>query len=317
MKVTVIVVSHNRVGLLKECVDALLEQDYENMDILIVDNGSSDGTVEYIRELLLGENARRVSAILLEKNIGGAGGFCEGMKRALKGDADWLWLMDDDTIPEKDACTELCRAVQVINGRIGFLSCNVYGINNECMNTPRMKLYQKGENGYDDWNIYLSEGLVKVNSATFCACFVSTDAVRKVGYPVSEYFLWGDDTEYTLRLSRYYGQGWLVGRSRVLHKRKNGQALSILRENDPDRIPVYYYYVRNYLINVKLYYYGNVGALAKTLHFNFIMLQLLFSGDKNKRKKVRVLFKGILDFWFGRYEKKAVKGRMRINDWTD
>lgn len=312
MKVTAIVVTYNRLNLLKECVKALLGQDYENMDILLVDNCSKDGTVEYIKSLLQGEYAGRISAIFLNKNVGGAGGFCEGMRHALQTDAEWLWLMDDDTMPERNACTELCRAVEVIDDKIGFLSSNVYGMANECMNTPRMRFSQKGGNGYADWNIHLSEGLVKVNSATFCSCFVSVKAVHKVGFPVKEYFLWGDDTEYTLRLSRYYGQGWLVGKSRVLHKRRNGQALSIIEEDDPGRISVYYYYVRNYLINVKLYYYGYLGALAKTIHFNMVICQILFGRSKFKGKKLRMLLKGIFDFWIGKYDKKAVNGRMHI-----
>lgn len=310
MKVIAIVVTYNRISLLKECVTALLEQDYENMEILIVDNNSTDGTDGYIKELTE-QYKDKISAHFLDTNMGGAGGFHEGMKCAMKRNPDWLWMMDDDTIPEKNACTELCNAVHTIEGKIGFLSSNVYGMRNECMNTPRMKFMQKGENGYADWNIYLSEGLVKVNSATFCACFVSAEAVKEVGLPIKEYFIWGDDTEYTLRLTRYYGQGWLVGKSKVLHKRENGQSLSIIKENNKSRIQVYYYYTRNYLINLWLYYYGYFGALAKTLHFNLIMLQILFGKSKYKGKKIAVLFQGIFAFWFRRYDTKAVKQRMK------
>lgn len=311
MKVTAVVVTYNRLTLLNECVAALLQQDYEDFNILLVDNNSTDGTKEYIDELIT-RHDDKISALFLEKNIGGSGGFHEGMKHAMKEKPDWLWLMDDDTLPEKNACTELCKAAQVIKGKIGFLSSNVYGMKNECMNTPRMKIMQKGENGYADWNIYLSHSIVKVNSATFCACFVSADAVREIGFPIKEYFIWGDDTEYTLRLSRYYGQGWLVGKSKVLHKRENGQSLSIKNENNKNRINVYFYYTRNYLINLRLYYYGYLGALAKTLHFNFIMLQILFGRGNYKAKKIGVLFKGIFAFWFKRYDVEAVRNRMNV-----
>ncbi len=312
LKVMAVVVTYNRIMLLKECVEALLNQDYKNVEILIVDNNSTDGTKVYIKELMK-QYKNRISIVCLEKNIGGAGGFYEGMKYAMKRNPDWLWMMDDDTIPEKNACTELCNAVHVIDGKIGFLSSNVYGMKNECMNTPRMKLIQKGENGYSDWNIHLSHGLVKVNSATFCSCFVSALAVKEVGLPIKEYFIWGDDTEYTLRLTKYYGQGWLVGKSKVLHKRENGQSLSIIKESNKNRINIYFYYVRNYLINMRLYYYGYFGALIKTLHFYFIMIQILFGKSQYKRKKIVVLFKGIFAFWFKRYDIKAVNQRMMDN----
>ncbi|MCI9095826.1 MAG: glycosyltransferase [Lachnospiraceae bacterium] len=311
MKITAVVVTYNRLPLLKECVEALLNQDYEDMDILLVDNDSIDGTKEYIQEITA-RYKKRVFSLFLQENIGGSGGFHEGMKYALRNNSDWLWLMDDDTIPEKNACTEFCKAVQIINGKIGFLSGNVYGMKNESMNTPRMKLMQKGENGYADWNLHLADSLVKVNSATFCSCFVSTEAVRTIGLPIKEYFIWGDDTEYTLRLTRYYGQGWLVGKSIVHHKRENGQALSIKKETNPSRINVYYYYTRNYLINLRLYYGGYLGALAKTLHFNFIMLQILFGKSEYKARKILVLFKGIFGFWLKQYDVKAIKNRMKI-----
>ena len=309
MKVTAIVVTYNRLTLLKECIEALLGQDYGELDILLVDNNSEDGTKEYIQQLI-SQYPNKVYALFLDKNAGGAGGFHEGMKWSSERNADWVWVMDDDTIPEKDACTELCRAAQIVNEKVGFLSSNVYGLKKECMNTPRMKLIQCGDNGYGDWNIHLSDGLVKVNSATFCSCFISLEAVKKVGLPLKDYFIWGDDTEYTLRLTRYFGQGWLVGKSKVLHKRTSGQLLSIKNEENPNRIGTYYYYTRNYLINMRLYYYGYLGALAKTLHFNLIMLQIVFGKSKYKIKKISILFKGIFAFWFGRYDKKAVKHRL-------
>lgn len=310
MKVTAVVVTYNRVNLLKECIEALLNQDYQTMDILIVDNNSNDGTKEYIAQME-SRHQDKIKPLYLNQNIGGAGGFHEGMKKAMEFQPDWLWMMDDDTIPEREALTELCRAAEILpDGNIGFLSSNVYGMKHECMNTPRMKFTQKGENGYADWNIHLADSLVKVNSATFCSILISADAVKRTGLPLKEYFIWGDDTEYTLRLSRNYGQGWLVGKSLVLHKRENGQALSLKKETNQGRIAVYYYYTRNYLINVRLYYYGYLGALAKTLHFYLIMLQILFGQSKYKWKKIGVLWKGILAFWFKRYDSKAVKQRM-------
>lgn len=313
MKVTAIVVTYNRLALLKECIAALLAQDYENMDILLVDNHSTDGTIEYMNELLA-ENSSKIKALFLDENTGGAGGFHAGVKAAAYSDADWLWLMDDDTIPERQACSELVRAVEVIGpeNKIGYISSNVYGMQGECMNTPRMKFMQKGENGYADWNKYLSDALVKVNSATFCACFVSTDAVRAVGLPLKEYFLWGDDTEYTLRLSKYYGQAYLAGKSKVLHKRTGSQSLSIVQEENPNRMKLYFFYVRNYLINLRLYF-GVLAPFAKTAHFLLMMLQILLGKSKLKGKKIAVLWKGIFAYWFRRYDTKMVKNRLDIN----
>ncbi len=306
MKVVAVVVTYNRLNLLKECIAALKNQDYQDLEILIVNNNSNDGTEEYIKSV---EDKKKVFLLSLEKNIGGAGGFHEGMRQAMRMQADWLWLMDDDTIPDRTSLSELCSATQVIKDKIGFLCSNVYGVKSECMNTPRMKFMERGDNGYADWNMHLEHSLVKVNTATFCSIMVSSDAVKYIGLPIKEYFIWGDDTEYTLRLSRYYGQGWLVGKSKVLHKRENGQTLSIIKETNSNRIPVYFYYTRNYLVNLSLYF-GYWASFAKTLHFNLMILKILFGKSNYKWKKIKTLVKGITAFWLRKYDVKSVKNRI-------
>lgn len=315
-KVVVVVVSYNRKELLKECLAALLAQTYPDMHILLIDNNSTDGTEDYIRESGYMESEQFTYAKLSE-NIGGAGGFHEGVKRAMQMKADWIWVMDDDTIPEPDALSELMKATGIVGSdKIAFLSSNVYGMSKEPMNVPRMKMFQKGSNGYADWNCKLEHGLVKVNTATFCSMMFSREAVRKVGLPIRSYFIWGDDTEYSLRLSKYVGQAWLVGKSKVLHKRANEKALSIIKEDNPNRIRIYYYYIRNYLINLRLYY-GFLAAMAKLGHFWLMMLQALFTPKCRYRfKKIGVLFKGTSAFLFRRYDYKEVKHRMEYVEET-
>lgn len=309
-KVVAVVVSYNRKELLKECLAALNAQTYDNLCILLVDNNSTDGTEEYVREsgYLTKENFVYVK---LDENIGGAGGFHEGIKYAMNLQATWIWVMDDDTIPEPDALLELMKAVENIGqSKIAFLSSNVYGISHEPMNVPRMKMWQKGENGYADWNSKLEYSLVKVNTATFCSMMFNRQAVERVGLPIKSYFIWGDDTEYSLRLSKYIGQAWLVGKSKVLHKRENEKALSIIKEENPNRIKIFYYYIRNYLINLRLYY-GFMAVLVKTMHFVLMIFQaLVMPKCKFRGKKIRVLLKGIYAFWFRRYDHKEVKHRM-------
>lgn len=316
-KVVVVVVSYNRKELLKECLAALAAQTYENMQILLIDNNSTDGTGEYIQEsgYLSGENFFYKK---LPENIGGAGGFHEGVRYAMRMRADWIWVMDDDTIPEPEALAELMRAVEHIGtDNIAFLSSNVYGLSHEPMNVPRMKMWQKGKNGYADWSCKLEYSLVKVHTATFCSMLFSRKAVEQVGLPIRNYFIWGDDTEYSLRLSKYVGQAWLVGKSKVLHKRENEKALSIIKEENPNRIRIYYYYIRNYLINLKLYY-GFFAVVAKMLHFLMMVFQALFMPNcKFRLRKVKILFKGVGAFLFRRYDYREVKHRMEYVEEAD
>ena len=100
--VCAVVVTHNRREMLRRCLAALADQRRVPDRILVVDNASSDGTRE-----MLGSEWAHVELLSLRSNEGGAGGFHEGIKRAYAGGAGWLLLMDDDTIPARDALAEL------------------------------------------------------------------------------------------------------------------------------------------------------------------------------------------------------------------
>ena len=80
-KVVAIIVTYNRKELLRECIEALLNQDYKHCDILIIDNASTDGTREYINSVV---DNKKVIYINTGSNLGGAGGFNYGIKEAYK-----------------------------------------------------------------------------------------------------------------------------------------------------------------------------------------------------------------------------------------
>lgn len=103
--VCAIVVTYNRKELLRECLAALAAQTRPPDRVLVVDNASSDGT-----QAMVEAEYEEVELLALPTNQGGAGGFHEGMKRAHVDGAEWLWLMDDDTIPRPDALAELLAA---------------------------------------------------------------------------------------------------------------------------------------------------------------------------------------------------------------
>ncbi|HSA99962.1 MAG TPA: glycosyltransferase, partial [Anaerolineales bacterium] len=99
--VLAIVVSYNRKQLLLSCINALLGQSAD-CDILIVDNDSTDGTHALLVELSVLENPR-VYYLRLRENLGGAGGFATGMWYAMRQGWEWMWLMDDDALPDSHA----------------------------------------------------------------------------------------------------------------------------------------------------------------------------------------------------------------------
>lgn len=120
--IAAIVVTYNRLELLQQCVKALRAQTAA-CDILIVDNASTDGTAQWLAskpEL----NYRNTGS-----NLGGAGGFNFGMRWAVEAGYEYVWVMDDDTLPKPDALQKLLEADSVLEGNYGwaFQRCPVDG----------------------------------------------------------------------------------------------------------------------------------------------------------------------------------------------
>lgn len=307
LRVHAVVVTYNRKELLRECIDAILAQTILVEKLILIDNNSTDGTHEFLKEHHYFEN-EIIEYKKLPENIGGAGGFYEGMKLARNYSPDWIWIMDDDTIPTETCLEELLKAKKLIKGKISFLASAVRGMNGEAMNVP--KLTRKQFSKYTDWYRYLNYGIVQIVKATFVSLLINTKATQKCGLPWKEFFLWGDDSEYTQRIIRDYGPAYMVGKSLAIHKRVGADELSIVKEENKNRIKLYFYYYRNNLIgfweyeNV-LYRFLCMGKLA------YDWVGVLLKG-KYKIAKSQVIFKALFSFVLGTYDRKAFKNRAKL-----
>ena len=113
--VTAIVVTYNRLPLLKQCLAALRAQTVQGFTVLLVDNASTDGTADYIKTLAMPGLVCRNPG----ENLGGAGGFAYGIRAAVELGCEAVWIMDDDTLPEPDALAALLAA-----GNLSFWLCD-------------------------------------------------------------------------------------------------------------------------------------------------------------------------------------------------
>lgn len=234
-EIAAIVVTYNRINLLKEVINSLHSQTYKEFDIIVVNNGSTDNTLEWLRD-------QNDIVTITQKNLGGAGGFHTGMKYATEQGYEYVWIMDDDVICRPDALEKLYEGYHR-KDNIGFVCSKVLGVNVVPMNTPVVD-NRTSENGYPDYMDMLEFKMIKVRIATFVSVFLSTEIISKVGLPYKEYFIWGDDSEYTKRVTEKY-PSYLVGDSIVVHKRSLQKALTFENETDPQRIKMFFYMFRN------------------------------------------------------------------------
>ena len=104
--IVAVIVTYNRKELLKESIDALLNQEKNKCDILVIDNNSNDGTYDFISKY---EKTGKIVYMNTGSNLGGAGGFNFGLRKACELGYDYVWIMDDDCIVHKDSLEKLLQ----------------------------------------------------------------------------------------------------------------------------------------------------------------------------------------------------------------
>jgi GT2 family glycosyltransferase len=260
--VAAVVVTRNRPALLKRCLAAIDSQTFPAIHLVVVDNASDEPT----RALLAVEAARRdgsFHSIRLEENTGGAGGFHAGMHACLSLPCTHMWLMDDDCEPDSEAVAELVLAAAIV-GEDSVLGGNIVDLNGESVNVQPVS-ERLGTNCAPQYPLHLADGLLEMCTLTFVSFLVSVDLVRKAGLPLKQFFIWGDDTEYSCRLARFT-KLYQVGKSKTRHLKSGDNSQSICKEQDRDKISQYHWFYRNrFFINLK--YDGLVSK--NTLQFIF------------------------------------------------
>ena len=209
--VCAVVVTYNRRELLRECLEAVTGQSRVPDTVLVVDNASTDGTLDMVRDRF-----PSVEVVALPENEGSSGGFHEGMKAAIERGVDWLWVMDDDTIPAQDALEKLLDAPSQLNGmpQPSLLASKVLWTDGQLhpMNWPAPYL--------GDLDLFLDgveRGLLPIRANTFPSLLVKREAVERHGPPRKGFWIWADDIDFTQRILRDE-PGYLVPQSVALHK---------------------------------------------------------------------------------------------------
>ncbi len=197
LKYAVVIVTYNRLELLKECVQNAIGQTYKFNNIIIVDNNSSDGTREYLANVA--QDNENIHVYTLDKNIGGAGGFSYGLEQVTSDD-DYVLLIDDDAIINPDYIEQINNHVE--DGILAY-SGSVYR-NNKIDTLHRRRI--KSEVFMSDENVpldeYNNESFI-YDVSSFCGLVVNVDLVKKIGLPRKEFFIWYDDSEYSMRIKKY------------------------------------------------------------------------------------------------------------------
>lgn len=220
-----VVVTYNRLGLLTECIDALRRQSHPLDAILVVNNGSTDDTEDWLKQQ---PDLHYIS----QKNIGSSGGFNTGINWAYKNGYSWIWCMDDDGYPKFNAFEKL---LEPETEHLALRNCAV-------INKADKKSFVWKTGSYASID-EVKEPMIKGIGHPFNGTLLHRNIVERVGVPKPKLFLWGDETEYYYRITRQNNiPVYTITQSIHYHP---AAAFSYKRDWDYESAWKMYYYVRN------------------------------------------------------------------------
>ena len=228
MKIACVLVTFNRKEMLLECLDALLLQTAPLQTIYLIDNNSSDGTHELLVSRGYLENPK-IRYFNTGANLGGAGGFSFGMKKAFASSYDWYWLMDDDVEPYPDALEKqlsLSNMSQCIHPQKVFKDGSTYqwdGWFNPRTLRTKWQPNERFSNGVE---------CVEVNYGCFEGMLIHHSIVEKIGVPDERFFIHSDDLIYGY-LASLHTKVLYTNRAKFLKKIKKDQTTRFLGRNIP------------------------------------------------------------------------------------
>lgn len=289
-KVAIIIVNWNGKADTLECLFSLGEDTYQNKQIIVVDNGSTDDSVSVIRAAY-----PVVTVLETGANLGFTGGNNVGIDYALKQGADYVFLLNNDTTVEPDALIALVEAAEV-DLSYGLLTPVIHYFDTPAeawfagsqMNLARGVAFQ------DNHNIpERNQPPHAIPWACGCAMLVRSEVIKRVGGFDDRYFLNWEDADLSVRIR---AQGHILGivpQARIYHK----VGRSFQRSGTGQ-----YYYVRNNLLLVSLH---SRKVLHASLYIIIERLRESLRAIKNRQPaSARMLFytlRAIQDHFLHRY----------------
>ena len=289
-KVFIVIINWNNWPDVLECLESLKNNDYPNYQVVIIDNGSKEKPEPPSPEIKI---------IYNEENLGFSGGNNIGIKYALEQGADYVLLLNDDTIVSQDFLSKLVE-IGESNEKFGMIGPKIYYYEDKnriwSAGGKINWLYNKGEmKGYNeiDRGQYDSPEIQETEYLTGCCLLVKRAVIEKVGLMPKDYFLYYEETDWSLKARRAGFQCVFVPEAKIWHK---GSRSAVAGSSS-----YIYYHVRNGLIMAQRYapwYIKPIVHLDAYLRVIKQLIKLIFF--PKKRTWAKYILLGIKDFYLGR-----------------
>ncbi|MBP3544002.1 MAG: glycosyltransferase [Lachnospiraceae bacterium] len=275
----VVVVTYNRLEKLKRALEAYEKQSKRPDYIVVVNNSSSDGTKEYIEQWKKGQDDILRYTVTLDENMGGSGGFYEGLKIAKGLEAKWIFVADDDAYADTKAIELLEKYIEKLDEQKISAICGSVWINGEIDVWHRRILMKKGITYEKKVSIEeYKKDIFEMDIFSYVGTALSKEALLQVGLPQRDYFIAYDDSEHSFRM-RNYGKIYCVPAIKIVHDAEQDNSITWKT----------YYGIRNKIHAYKKHA-GKTQAKIQSLYY------LIRFGIKGKKERSLVK-QAVYDAW--------------------
>ena len=284
-QIGIVICNYNKKNDALACIRSILESKFQDYDIYVVDNASTDGSAEAIRNAY----GEQVTLLVNQENLGGSGGFNTGLRDAFQKGYPYLMCVDNDALLDENAVGNLLAFLQE-HPETGIAAAKIYhreapdyvqqfgqkiDFENFCTDVTYLNAYEDGS----------MPEYVYTDAVAACALMICRSVIEKIGFMPEENFLYWDDTEWCYLCNR---AGWKVasvGNAMALH------AMGAKKELE-NTFPTYYAW-RNWIRFFMRYTEpGDWEAMAGTFLDSMfqIVYEGLHKGEKNRSRTVMLAY---------------------------
>jgi GT2 family glycosyltransferase len=275
-----------------QCLTSLNQNTYENHKIILLDNASVDGTVDAVRSLL-----PEVCIIELQRNLGYAGNNNIGIQAAMEQDAEWVFVLNEDTILSTDCISNLV-SVGESNPKIGIVGPMVYHHNEpdiiQSAGGRMDKYYREWHLGQDERDQGQFQLPHSVEWISGCGIMVRRALIEQVGAIDERFFYYVEEFEWCVRARKAGWQIFHVPQAKLWHK-------GVQRNYQP-KPSVTYYATRNRLLLLSKHRATPmVWIVVLVQYLRTYMSWTIKPKWRGKREHRNAMWRGMVDFLHHRW----------------
>ena len=290
----------NDAEVVERSLQALLDQTYPVEEVLIVDNGSTDGTVNRCFP-------KKATVIRHNENRGPSGAVVAGFQYALDKGYDWIWVFDADSAPRTDALEKLLHLYKQFSPEVQLQTRLLASLPLDCKDGRPYHGLVFSASGLNAVKPVSDQGYYELDATMWTGCLFKLAAVEQIGFPYADYFVDGDDYEYGYRGKCCGYKAFMLQDSIVDHNIGGQPSMGVtiyhfgsLSFKMIELPPIRCYYVARNTVYFWLYEYKHrnlrlelrIGYMLSRFIINFVLR------PASRWPQVRACYRGLCDGFF-------------------